>query len=357
MSLFDDVLKDGETLFKDPRILSAEFIPDVLPHRENEQKYLATSIKPLFRKRDGRNLFISGKPGIGKTAAAKYVCRELEKETDSIETVYINCWQENTSYKVITEICVQLGYSFTHNKKTTELTKVLSEMLEDTPVVFIFDEIDKTKDTDFLYHILESVSIKAVFLITNYESWLASLDNRIRSRLTPEKVVFHPYNKTETKGILERRKNHAFYKDVFTNEAFSDIVDKAAMFGDIRTGLFLLKESATQAEEEGRKKVVLEDVENASKKLDEFTIKKSADLDKVAKDIYKVVKKEGEGKIGDLYKTYKEQHSDHSSYKTFQRRMKTLEEAGFVTRERKKGRGGNTTIIKKTFDLNKDKTI
>jgi len=350
MSLFDDVLKDGQTLFKNPQVLSYDFVPKILPYRENEQQYLATSIKPLFRARSGRNLFIHGKPGIGKTAAAKYVCRELNETGHNIKTVYVNCWQENTSYKVLTEICNELEYSFTHNKKTVELIHVVADILEETPVVFIFDEIDKVKDTDFLYHILENISLKSIFLLTNYKSWLTTLDSRIKSRLTPENVVFEAYNRDETKGILQKRVNHAFYKDVFSQRAFAHIVGESTRLGDIRTGLFLLKESATIAEEKGRTTVTKNDVDVASQKLDEFTIKNSADLDTVSQDVYMVVKETNGGKIGYLYDMYKQRKQDPASYKTFQRRVKKLEEAGFVTRERKKGKGGNTTIVRKSFN-------
>ena len=55
------------------------------------------------------------------------------------------------------EICDQLGYKFTHNKKTDDLFKILEEYLNKDSVVFVFDEVDKLEDADFLYMILERI--------------------------------------------------------------------------------------------------------------------------------------------------------------------------------------------------------
>ena len=73
MGLFDNVLRADQTLIKNVDALDYEFLPKILRYRENQQQYLATCIKPLFNKMPGRNLFIYGAPGIGKTAAARAV--------------------------------------------------------------------------------------------------------------------------------------------------------------------------------------------------------------------------------------------------------------------------------------------
>jgi archaeal cell division control protein 6 len=220
MGVFDDVLRSDQTLIKNDAALDYEFLPKLLPYRENEQRYLATCIKPLFQERSGRNLFIHGAPGIGKTAATRHVLRDLEEKTDDIETIYVNCWQKNTTYKVLLEICDLLGYKFTQNKKTTELYKVITSIVNKKSAVFVFDEIDKAEDLDFLYFVLEEVHRKCIFLITNYKSWLVELDERIKSRLIPEITEFKQYNVDETKGILKERIEYAFYPGVFEVDSF-----------------------------------------------------------------------------------------------------------------------------------------
>ena len=47
MSLFKDMLKSGESLFRDTIFLSYDFQPKILTARENEQQRFAVAIKPL----------------------------------------------------------------------------------------------------------------------------------------------------------------------------------------------------------------------------------------------------------------------------------------------------------------------
>lgn len=346
MGLFDDTLRADQTLVKNDAALDYEFLPKILKYRENEQQYLATCIKPLFQGRSGRNLLIYGAPGIGKTAATKHVLRELEEQTDEIHAIHINCWQQNTTYKVLLEMCDQLGYKFTQNKKTTELYKVVASIVNKTSAVFVFDEIDKAEEFDFLYFVLEDIYKKSIFLITNYKSWLVELDERIKSRLTPELQEFRQYNEAETKGILKERIEIAFYPGVWEEDAFQKVAKKTNELKDIRSGLFLLKESALQAEEKSQKKITAVEVSNAIAKLDDFTIKNSAELETEEKMIYELVKETSGKKIGDLYKDYQKK-GGQSSYKTFQRRIAKLEEGKFIQTTKQTGTGGNTTIVEK----------
>lgn len=345
MGLFDDVLKGNESLIRNEDALDYEFLPKILPYREKEQQYLATCIKPLFQNRSGRNLLLHGAPGIGKTAATKAVLRDLEEETDDIHTIYINCWQKNTTYKVLLEICDQVGYKFTQNKKTTELFDVAQRIINKTAAVFVFDEIDKAEDFDFLYFVLEDIYHKSIFLLTNYKNWLIELDERIKSRLTPELVEFKQYNEAETRSIMKERTSYAFPPGVWEESAFELVAKKTAQLKDIRSGLFLMREAALQAEEKAGKKITEEHVRAAVTKLDDFTIKNSAELMADEQLILNVVKAHTGSKIGDLYKYYQKKDGA-GSYKTFQRKIKKLEEGKFIDVEKTMGgTEGNTTIV------------
>jgi archaeal cell division control protein 6 len=202
MSLFKDMLKSGESLFCDTVFLSYDFQPKLLFGRENEQQRFAVAIRPLLAGHSGRNVFVYGAPGIGKTTACKHVLRELEEETSDVIPLYINCWKENTTYKIFSKICHDLGFKFIQNKKTPELFILIKNKLNKGSAVFIFDEIDKLEETDFLYTILEDIYRKSIFLITNYRDSYGEMDERIRSRLNPEFLYFRGYNETELRDIL-----------------------------------------------------------------------------------------------------------------------------------------------------------
>jgi len=344
MGLFDNILNSDESLIIDDTPLDYDFVPKMIKYREDEQFHIANSFKPLFHNKSGRNLLVYGAPGIGKSVAIRNVLQELESETDNINIFFVNCWHHNTTYKILTEICNIFGYHFTQNKKTTELYKLLEKKLNDAPCVFVFDEIDRVTDNDFLYFILEKILKKSIVLITNYKSWLNDLDERVKSRLTAELLEFKEYDFKETEGILQDRMAHAFSVNAWDKNAFELVTKKTAEINDIRSGLFLLKESGLNAEERSLRQVTNENVKSALNKLEEFTIKKADSLDQESKNIFEIVKTNSGLKIGDLFKIYQE-NQGLASYKTFQRKIAKLGEGKFVTLTKQTGAGGNTTII------------
>lgn len=346
MSIFDKMLGADESVFRNNAIaLDFDYQPKQLMYREEEQKYIASCINPLFQSRNGKNLLITGRPGIGKTLACRHVLQELEEQTEDIIPVYINCWQKNTSYKIILELCDLVGYKLTHNKKTDELFKVIKGMLNKKSIVFVLDEIDKLEDFDFLYMILEEIYKKTILFITNYKGLVSDLDERLKSRLMLSQLDFRPYDNKETRGILKYRLDYAFAPGVFDMGAFEIIVKKTDELKDIRAGLHLLREAGNAAEEAASRKITIEHAETAIKRLNDFSIKKSNDLDEDTRFILKIIKSLPETRIGELFSAY-EKDGGKSAYKTFQRRIKVLEEGDFISVKKITGGAeGNTTMI------------
>ena len=346
MALFKGILHSDESLFRNELALDYSFLPKILPHREQQQRYIAAIIKPLLNEKNGKNLFVYGAPGIGKTAAMRFVLNELAEETGDIYTIYINCWQKNTTFKIIVDICEQLGYKFTHNKRTEELFEIIKTMANKKAVVFAFDEVDKLEEVDFLYSILEDIYKKSIILVTNDKEWLNDLDDRVKSRLLAETLEFKPYSLFETKDVLRQRMEYAFFPGVLDDDAFELIAGKTAEVQDIRTGLHLMREAANLAESKSSRKITLEHAQEALGKLDEFMIKKSADLTEEEQKILDIIKKNSEKKIGDMYILYKELGGE-LVYKSFQRKIDKLERNRFVSIKKVSGGAdGNTSIIK-----------
>lgn len=347
MGMFKDMLSSGESLFKNEVALDFNFVPKLLPYREKQQHYIASSIKPLFMERNGKNLLIHGSPGIGKTAAIRWVFRGLEDETDEIIPIYINCWKRNTTHKIYVDICEQLEYKFTQNKKSDELLKIITTMLNKKQgVVFAFDEIDKAEDYDFLYSLLEEIYKKTMLLITNYKMWINDLDERIKSRMIPELIEFQQYNRHETAGILKERIKYAFISGVFEDDAFKLIADKADEIKDIRSGIYMLREAGLAAEDASSRKIKAEHAKTALLKLNNFSIESSDSLDDNIREILDIIKEKEKIKIGDLHNFYTEK-GGNMPYRTFVRRIKKLEQSKFVILEKiVGGPDGSTTIVK-----------
>ena len=348
MGTYDDLLKHNETLFNNEYALDYNFLPKTVPFRENQQRYLASCIKPLLNDHNGRNVLIHGPPGVGKTAALRHLIRELDESdefSEKLYLIYVNCWHKNTTYKVVLELCDAVGYAFVQNKNTEDLFKIVSQILNKKSAIFIFDEIDKAEDTDFLYIISEMIYKKSIFLVTNYRTWLTEIDDRIRSRMLLEQVEFPEYTTLEIEGILKDRISYAFHEGCIKEDALRKIASKASDLKDVRIGLFLLRESALIAEDRASKIISLEHVERAISKIDQFTIKNTEELDEESKTILKIVKEHSGTKIGELFKIY-EKSGGRCSYKTFQRKISKLDEGKFISLERTHS-GGNTTIVNK----------
>jgi len=210
------------------------------------------------------------------------------------------------------------------------------------------------EDMDFLYSILEDVFRKSVILITNYKEYVAELSDRIKSRLTAEMLEFQGYNLSETRGILKQRMDYAFVPGVWDQDAFEAIVQKTANIADLRTGLYMMKEAALIAEERSSKKITTADVSVALKKLEDFSIKKTEELEEEVKMILDVIKENSGKRIGDIYRAY-QNSGGKLVYKTFHRKIDKLGEDKFINTKRiAGGKEGKTTII--SYDKEKKLT-
>lgn len=338
MVFFED--KKDVNVFLNPVALDYSFIPKIIPYRESQQQYIATCIKPLIQDRNGRNLFIHGKPGIGKTVATIHVLNELEENSD-IVPIYINCWKKNSSHKIVLEICDKIGYKFTLNKSTDELLQVITGILNKGSCAICLDECDKIDSNDVIYYLLENIYKKTIILITNSKVWLDKLDMRIKSRLNPELLEFKPYNYEETLGILKQRIEYAFHSDIFDKEALDLISKKTFELGDLRTGIYLLKEAGDTAEFKNKNKISVNDAEEAIKKLDDFKIKNSKDMDDVLNEVLELVKLNDGKSSKELFEIY-----GKDSYKTFKRKLNDLDKNKLIsTKEVNFGANGKKMIV------------
>jgi archaeal cell division control protein 6 len=347
MGIFDNILKDDESLFKNEFALAYDFVPKEIPHRENQQHYIADCITPLLKNRNGKNLFVFGAPGIGKTVAIKHIFRELEEKTNDVIPIYVNCWKKDTSYKILIDICFQLGYKWTHNKRTDELLKVVSDIINKKSAVICLDEIDRVKDVDILYSLSEDILKKTLIVIANDPDWIIGLDQRIKSRLMPEPLEFKQYTFDETKDIINQRIKSSFFDNVWSADSIEGVVSKTFELKDIRAGLFLLKESGNIAERKASKKINLEFVKLAVSKLVDFKIKDSKEFGDDEREILKFIKENSGKTIKSLYDLFE----GDMSYRTFHRKILDLKNNNMVNFGEKKSKSLIVNYSKKLTEF------
>jgi len=347
MGLFEKILHDDESFIKDFEVLDFSYMPKKILYREREQNEIAFAIKPLFNKTNGSNLLIHGVQGIGKTIACKRILEELE-EYDEIETIYVNCWQYNTEFKILSYINDELGNIVSSNK-VEDLQKKAISSLNQSSVVIVLDEFDKLENFDIIYTFLEQLYRKSLLLITNFKDVVKKIDPRIVSRLNLKEVEFRPYNQNEIKGILKERMSFAFYKsNVFKDDAFDKIVNTTYEAKDIRRGLVLIKECALKAEEQAKRNIDIDVVDNVVKQMftrQDYTINEKDELNQDQQLILDIIKEQTEKiKIGNLFALY-EQRGGTKTYKSLQRAVEKLEKGKFINVKKSTTSEGNTTLI------------
>ncbi len=335
MSLFDNMLKDDESLFLNPEHLDFDYQPKLVPHRESHQNIIAESIRPLLQKRNGKNLLIFGNPGVGKTVSIKHVLQELEETTDEIFLIYLNCWKKETSYKACIGIAEQLHYPWIQNKNTEELFQKLADIINKKSVVIILDEFDKLEDHKILYHLLEDIYKKTVILITNSKDITDDIDQRVLSRLSLTNLEFQPYTQAQTKDILATRKQYAFVPGVFQQDAFEKII--ASTTGDIRAGLHAMKEAGNIAETRASRTIDLRDTEEALAKLQ--LLPKTSSLNEGEQFVLELIQKHPNKSSKELY----DLSQTDKSFRTFQRILNALVEAKNIHTEEQTRISGGTT--------------
>ena len=345
MALFDDYLQDSESLFKDEIALDHDYIPKKIPFRENENQQIAEVIKPLLKKRNTANLFITGNPGVGKTLAVKHVFREMEEKglTDDVYTFYVNCWQKDSAHKIVLEICNQLNYRFAISKTTDQLLSEITKRINQKAMVLALDEIDKLdkEALSVIYTLLETTFKRSIILITNVKTFLPEMDERILSRLLPQSLEFKPYTEQETYQILKERVEFAFVQKTFEEEALKKIAKKTYELEDIRTGLFLLREAGNHAERKLKRKIEEEDANQALEKLSEYKSKNNLEFNEEESKLLELIKTNSGKSTKELFNLLKEP----ISYKTFSRRLETLKRSNIIrTEEINEGESKKTIV-------------
>jgi len=378
--IIDELLKSRlqkkSRIFKDKEKLHPEYIPETLPHRENEIKRLAQILIVALEGSRPSNVLIYGLTGTGKTAVAKYVVTRLVEKASSMNAklnyAYVNTRKVDTTYRVLASIASSLGLRIPMTGiAISEVYRRYINGLENWGGlhIVILDEIDyyvKREGDDLLYKLVrinEELSRARVVIIgiTNDINFVETLDPRIRSSLGEEEIVFPPYDADQLFDILKQRAELAFYEEAIDDAVISYCAALAAReHGDARRALDLLRVAGEIAERENAPKVTLDHVKKALVELEEgrifqavSTLPLHAKL--VLKAVVEVSKEKGTGTTGEVYNKYVEIATGLGYEPLTQRRVSEiisqLDMIGLINATIvNRGRYGKTRIIK----INKD---
>jgi cell division control protein 6 len=281
--VFDNFVK-GAKLFKDREVLRHDYLPDRLPHREDQIRLLGSTVAPVLRDARCSNIFIYGKTGTGKTAVAKYVLSHLESKAKEygaqIRFCYINCRMTGSEYRVFAALSQSVGLSIPFTGLSVgEVFDRFRTGLDQSRIIFIIvlDEVDaliKDKGDAFMYELTRinetlHKSKVSIIGISNDLRLKEFLDPRVFSSLSEEELVFRPYDAAELRNILLERSKLAFQEGVLSDSALSiSSALAAAEHGDARRALDLLRVAGEVAERQGAKVITEEHVRQAEKHIE-----------------------------------------------------------------------------------------
>lgn len=343
-------------IFKNEQALSSEYLPELLPHRENQIKELANNLLPAVKGRKPQNTFLFGSPGIGKTAVAKFVFRQFE-EYSGIKTFYINCWDYRTAHAILAKIAVDLGaLALRKGMGKDEILERIIEVCKKTrkSLIVCLDEVDQLVFTEeeALYDLLRINQYienpVGLIFISNNPYVFTNVDPRIKSSLDIESVEFKPYSLEEMKDILQGRTRLAFtaVEDGVLLLAANTAVNNGA---DVRVGLECLLKTGRLAEQEYANKVKIEHMRKilpTVKPAKPEILKERATEDE--KIILEIVNEKREIFSGKLYEQYYKRIENPVTERRFRDFVNHLAEVGLVAvRERKRGIKGKTRVISK----------
>jgi cell division control protein 6 len=286
-NILDDVFEkfvNSAKLFKDREVLRHDYLPEKLPHREEQIKLLGETVAPVLRDARCSNIFIYGTTGTGKTAVTKYVLSHLEVKAKEhgapVKFCYVNCRMTGSEYRVFANLSQNIGLAIPFTGLSVgEVFDRFRNGLDNSRTIFIvvLDEIDaliKERGDGLLYELTrinENLHTSKVTLIgiSNDLRLKEFLDPRVFSSLSEEEMVFRPYNASELRNILLERSKLSFQEGSLSDAALSLCSALAAAeHGDARRALDLLRVAGEVAERQGAKIITEEHVKDAEKHIE-----------------------------------------------------------------------------------------
>lgn len=286
-NILDDVFEKfvkNARVFKDREVLRHDYLPDRLPHREEQIRQVGEIVAPALKGARSSNVFIYGKTGTGKTIVTKYVLGHLEARAKEfgapVRFCYVNCRIVGSDYRVLACVAQSIGLSVPFTGLSVgEVFERFRVGLESSKItlIIVLDEADaliKVRGSNLLYELTRANenlrgSKLSLIGISNDLRLKEFLDPRVLSSLSEEEIVFRPYDANELRNILHERALAAFHEGTLSDAALSLCSALAAAeHGDARRALDLLRVAGEVAERCGATIVVEDHVREAEKHIE-----------------------------------------------------------------------------------------
>jgi len=374
--LMSNIIEDelmSSTVIKDLNPLDFDYVPEELPHRDEQLRFLAQMFKPLL-SHIPQNVVIKGPVGTGKTVIAKKFCKSLinlaRKQGSIIEYVHINCRKRSTDAMVLLGILNHFDSRFPDRGfSVQEMLQVLRKQLQkrEAQLLVVLDEVDallKKSRSDLIYDLTRfsdesyKEKIPISLLLVSQKDVISMLDTSSVSTFKRSNILsLDKYTRDELFDIIKKRVDLAFYNDIVNDHSVNLIADIASEWGDARFAIELLWKAGIAADHQHMEMVTPEHVRAA--KAETFSVVTESKLKNLDRhqlitlySIAKRLKKDGTAYVntGEAEKTYaitcEEYNEKPRTHTMFWNYLKEIESAGFITIKLSgKGHFGTTQLI------------
>jgi cell division control protein 6 len=334
----EDILMYDESLFQNINAFDPDYFPQNFNYRDTQMEAMAMSIRPALRGGQPSNAIVLGSPATGKSTSIRKVFELVEKTSEKVVCVYINCQLHTTRFGIFSQIYKKLfghippetgvPFSRIYDQIMKELQKKersLVVALDDINYLFQSKNADKVV-YDLLRAYEEYPGVKtSIFAILSDLEFKYAFDKNVNTVFIPQEITFPLYTYSELEDILRDRAKAGFFPNVLPD----DILEQIAMYteenGDLRVGINLLRSCGNIAEADASREITQEHFDKALDSLVSVNVSETLkSLNDSERTLLKMIADyEGIYTAGELSELFKQKTG--SSYASFNRALDKLE--------------------------------
>ncbi|NHI92943.1 MAG: hypothetical protein EAX96_10615 [Candidatus Lokiarchaeota archaeon] len=351
------------SIFKDERIFFRDYIPKNIVCRDDVITKLSLAFKIFLSQAHPINIWISGKPGVGKTTISKYFILNLEKIIQKktqikILSFYYNCFMFRKVNSIIYNL---LSEKFNQSCRGFETEYLISNLIgilrkKKLNLILILDEVHILNDD--LLRILEigemyeDKNLISVIFISR-EEHDREINKLLGGRIN-NFLKIPPYTKNQLSQIINQRSDLGFREPLAPSiiDLISEIAEKD---GNARHAIEILYQAGKICDLEGQNRVTIETVRKAKQQVYpqmEDNIFESLDLHELLA-LLSIVRrlKHEEEPIVPVRKAYSQYQIICEEYKekyfaisTYRNKIEHLVKLGFLDKLKLKSKSSNDRI-------------
>lgn len=334
----EDILMYDESLFQNINAFDPDYVPPNYNFRDTQMEAMAMAIRPAMRGGQPSSAIVLGSPATGKTTAIRKVFELVEKNTEKVICVYINCQIHTTRFGIFSQIYKKI---FGHLPPETGVpfSRVYDQIMKELQksekaLVIAFDDVNylfQSKIANKVFYDLlrayeEYPGVKtAIFAILSDLEFKYAFDKNVNTVFIPQEIHFPLYSYNEVEDILRDRAKAGFYPNVLGD----DILEQIAMYtyenGDLRIGIKLLNSCGNIAEADASREITQKHYDEAVDSLVSINISETIKaLNDPERELLRmIVSYEDVCPSSELAESFKQKTG--SSYASFNRSLLKLE--------------------------------